>query len=137
MITQKILDDLTYRIIGCAIEVHKELGPGLLESVYDKCFRSEISRSGLQYQCQLYVPVFYKGLQLDTELRLDLLIEDLIVVELKAVDALHPLYEAQLLTYMKLLQKPKGVLINFNCINIFKDGQRTSVNDLYAALPKT
>jgi GxxExxY protein len=74
---------------------------------------------------------------LDTELRLDLLIEDLIVVELKAVDALHPLYEAQLLTYMKLLQKPKGVLINFNCINIFKDGQRTRVNDSYAAFPKT
>jgi GxxExxY protein len=82
------------------------------------------------------VPINYKGETLDTELRLDVLIEDLIVVELKAVEALHPLYDAQLLTYMKLLQKPKGILINFNCTNIFKEGQKTMVNELYAGLPK-
>ena len=79
----------------------------------------------------------YKNLQLDTELRLDFLVEELIVVELKATEFIHPLYEAQLLTYMKLLQKPKGLLINFNCTNIFKEGQRTRVNELYSSLPKT
>lgn len=136
MITQKYLDELTYQLIGAAIEVHKELGPGLLESVYDKCFKSEIAHKGLQYKSQLYVPVVYKNLQLDTELRLDFLVEDLIVVELKATELIHPLYEAQLLTYMKLLQKPKGLLINFNCTNIFKEGQKTLVNDIYKNLPK-
>ena len=137
MFTQKYLDELTYQLIGAAIEVDKELGPGLLESVYDKCFKSEIAHKGLQYQSQLYVPVIYKNLQLDTELRLDFLVEDLIVVELKATECIHPLYEAQLMTYMKLLQKPKGLLINFNCTNIFKEGQRTRVNELYSSLPKT
>ncbi len=137
MITQKYLDELTYQLIGAAIEVHKELGPGLLESVYDKCFKSEIAHKGLQSQSQLYVPVVYKNLQLDTELRLDFLVEELIVVELKAIELIHPLYEAQLLTYMKFLQKLKGLLINFNCTNIFKEVQRTRVNELYSSLPKS
>ncbi len=91
---------------------------------------------GLKYNSQVYVPINYKGQSLDTELRLDVLVEDIIVVELKAVEALHPLYDAQLLTYMKLLRKPKGLLINFNCTNIFKEGQKTMVNELYADLPK-
>ena len=136
MITQKYLDELTYKLIGCAIEVHKELGPGLLESVYHKCYLNEVYSKGLKYNSQVYVPINYKGQSLDTELRLDVLVEDIIVVELKAVEALHPLYDAQLLTYMKLLQKPKGILINFNCTNIFKEGQKTMVNELYAGLPK-
>ncbi len=98
IITKSYLDELTYKIIGCAIEVHKQLGPGLLESV-------------------------------------DVLVEDLIIVELKAMDGILPVHEAQLLTYMKLLQKPKGIRINFNCTNIFKDGQKTLVNEYYASLP--
>jgi GxxExxY protein len=134
--TQKELNDLTYKVIGCAIEVHKELGPGLLETVYEKCFIQELKNLKLHTVSQFLIPVNYKGLQLDCELRPDVLVEDLIVVELKAVDAMHPVFEAQLLTYMKLLQKPKGVLINFNCVNIFKDGQKTLVNELYAKLPK-
>jgi GxxExxY protein len=76
-------------------------------------------------------------MQLDADLRLDVLVEDIVIVELKATDALHPLFQAQLLTYMKLLQKRKGVLINFNCTNIFKEGQKTMVNELYARLPKS
>ncbi len=136
MITQKYLDELTYKLIGCAIEVHKELGPGLLESIYHKCYLNEVYRKGLNYSSHLNVPIIYKGETLNTELRLDVLVEDIIVVELKAVEALHPLYEAQLLTYMKLLKKPKGLLINFNCTNIFKEGQKTMVNELYAGLPK-
>jgi GxxExxY protein len=136
MITQKYLDELTYKLIGCAIEVHKELGPGLLESIYHKCYLNEVCRKGLNYSSQLNVPIIYKEETLDTELRLDVLVEDIIVVELKAVEVLHPLYDAQLLTYMKLLKKPKGILINFNCTNIFKEGQKTMVNELYADLPK-
>lgn len=135
-LTQKYIDELTYAIIGCAIEVHKYLGPGLMESVYEKCFVRELSLQDLNYFRQLLVPVEYKGMQLEGELRLDVLVEDIILVELKAIEALLPVHEAQVLTYMKLMQKPKGILINFNCMNIFKEGQKTFVNELYAALPK-
>ena len=135
-ITQKYLDELTFKIIGCAIEVHKELGPGLLESVFEKCFIRELALQNIAYKTQLWVPIEYKGLQLDADLRLDVLVEDLILVELKAIDGLLPVHQAQVLTYMKLLKKPKGVLINFNCTNIFKEGQKTLVNEYYRALPK-
>jgi GxxExxY protein len=134
-ITKKHLDNLTYKIIGCAIEVHKELGPGLLESVYQKCFLQELKLQRLGYQSQLVIPINYKAEELDCSLRLDVLVEGLIVVELKAVDYMIPIYDAQLLTYMKLLEKPKGILINFNCTNIFKEGQKTLVNSIYAQLP--
>jgi GxxExxY protein len=134
-ITKKYLDDLTYRIIGCAIEVHKFLGPGLLESTYLKCFCHELSIKNIDHLDQIAVPLNYKGLQLETEFRLDSLVQQLVVVELKAMDGILPVHEAQLLTYMKLLQKPKGVLINFNCLNIFQNGQKTFVNEYYANLP--
>ena len=135
-ITQKYLDELTFKIIGCAIEVHKELGPGLLESVFEKCFIKELALQNIAHKTQLWVPIEYKGLKLDADLRLDVLVEDLILVELKAIDGLLPVHQAQVLTYMKLLKKPKGVLINFNCTNIFKEGQKTLVNEYYRALPK-
>ncbi len=136
MLTKKFLTDLTYTLIGASIEVHKDLGPGLLESVYERCYRKELMLRGINFQSQLYVPINYKGLELDAELRLNLLVEDVIVVELKAMEAIAPIHQAQLLTYMRLLQKPKGLLINFNCTNIFKEGQKTMVNDLYALLPE-
>ena len=135
-ITQKYLDDLTYKIIGCAIEVHKLLGPGLLESVYEKCFIHELGLRGLQYQSQQKVPITYKDIKLDAELRFDVLVENLIIVELKSMDGILPIHEAVLLTYLRMLSKPKGVIINFNCTNIFKEGQKTLVNEFYAALPK-
>ena len=97
MTTQKYLNDLTYTLIGCAIEVHRELGPGLLESIYHKCFLNELFNKQLQFSSHLNVPIVYKGQFLDTELRLDVLVEDILVVELKAVEIMHPLYEAQLL----------------------------------------
>lgn len=133
-LTKKYLDELSYRIIGCAIEVHKHLGPGLLESVYEKCFKRELSIQSLEFKSQILIPVDYKGMSLEAELRLDVLVEDLILVELKAIDGLLPVHEAQVLTYMRLMNKPKGILINFNCTNIFKEGQKTFVNDLYKVL---
>jgi GxxExxY protein len=136
-VTQKYLDQLTYKIIGCAIEVHKHLGPGLLESVYEKCFFRELVIQDIHCRRQEIIPIEYKGIKVDGDLRFDVLVEELIPVELKAVDIIPPVYEAQILTYMMLLKKPKGILINFNCTNIVKEGQKTFVNELYAALPKS
>jgi len=136
LITQEYIDELTYKIIGCAIEVHRHLGPGLIESVYERCFIRELTLSHLDFKRQILFPIHYKGIDLDAELRLDVLVNDLVLVELKAIDGLLPIHEAQLLTYMKFLNLPKGILINFNCLNIFSQGQKTLVNELYAALPK-
>jgi GxxExxY protein len=120
MITQKVVNDLAYKIVGCAIEVHKQLGPGLLESIYERCLKYELELNGLKVRTQIPVEVNYKGKKIDSDLRLDLLVEDLIVVELKSVETMLPLFQAQLITYLKLLNKPKGLLINFNCENITK-----------------
>ncbi len=135
MITKSFLNDLSYKIIGCAIEVHKQLGPGLLESVYLECMKKELFLRDMNFINQLLVPINYKGLLIDADYRLDLLIENSIVVELKAMEGLLPVHEAQLLTYMKLMQKPKGVLINFNCTNIVKEGSKQMVNEFFSALP--
>src|SRR5690606_19448898 len=112
--TKKYLDKLTYDVIGAAIEVHKAVGPGLLESVYHECMKHELAQRGINFLTELIVPVHFKGIMLETDLRCDLFIEKLLVVELKSVAALAPIHEAQLLTYMKLLSAPKGLLINFN-----------------------
>src|SRR5215218_8534170 len=103
--TKKYLNDLTYKVIGCAIEVHKQLGPGLLESVYEKCFLRELELRGIASTSQIWVPLEYKGLLLDTELRLDVLVEDLLCVELKAQEGLLPVHDAILLSYMQMLKK--------------------------------
>jgi GxxExxY protein len=134
--TQKYLNELTHSIIGGAIEVHKELGPGLLESIYERCLTHTLKEKRLQLSVQQKVPLIYRGLYLDCELRFDLMVEDSIIVEIKAADNLLPIHEAQLLTYLKLLNKPKGILLNFNCTNIFKEGQKTMVTELFAKLPK-
>jgi GxxExxY protein len=107
-------DPRTSRIIGAAIEVHKELGPGLLESAYEECLCHEFHLRGLPFRRQIDLPVSYKGLKLDCGYRLDLIVDDTVVVELKAVEALFPVHQAQLLTYMKLTGKQVGLLINFN-----------------------
>src|SRR6478609_11368005 len=133
-ITKRYLNELTYQVIGCAIEVHKYLGPGLLESVYEKCFLRELKLRGIIYKNQVWTPLEYKGLLLDTELRLDVLVEDILCVELKAQEGLLPIHDAVLLSYMQMLQKPKGILINFHCVNIFKEGQKTLVKNLFAEL---
>ena len=135
MITQKYINDIAYKIVGCAIEVHKQLGPGLLESVYETCMIDELTSAGLKVQSQLYVPIIYKGKDLGTHLKLDLLVEDLVIVENKSVEAMIPLYSAQILTYLKLTGKPKGLLINFNCENITKH-LVPLVTEEFAKLPK-
>ena len=134
-VTKKYLNELTYKVIGCAIEVHKHLGPGLLESVYEKCFLKELTLRGIAFKNQIWVPLEYKGLKLDTELRLDVLVEDILCIELKAQEGLLPIHDAVLLSYMQMLQKPKGILINFHCVNIFKEGQKTLVNSIFSLLP--
>ena len=134
MITQKYINDLAYKIIGCAIEVHKHLGPGLLESVYEECFVEELKRAGLSVKSQVYVPIIYKGKKLGGKLKLDILVENLITIELKAVEIMISLYQAQLLSYLKLAGKPKGLLINFNCENISKD-ITSMVTEDFAKLP--
>ena len=122
MVTQKYINDIAYKIVGCAIEVHKQLGPGLLESVYEVCLIDELQSSGLQVSSQVIVPIIYKEKKLESSLKLDILINYLVIVELKAVEIILPVFKAQLLSYLKLTNKPKGLLINFYCENIVHDG---------------
>ena len=118
-------DPLTERIIGCAIEVHRVLGPGLLEVSYEAALAIEMSAAGLVYQRQLVVPVFYKGQSIG-EHRLDFLVENEVILELKSVERFDPLFEAQLLTYLRLTGKRRGLLLNFNT-RLLKDGIRRYV----------
>ena len=137
MITKKYIDDLTYEIVGGAIEVHKVMGRGLLESLYHECLIEELSHRKLNFSTEMKVPILYKGKALNVDFRCDLFVENCIVVELKSVAEMIPLFNAQLLTYMKLLKAPKGILINFNCSNIFREGQQTLVNEYYERLPNS
>ena len=114
-------DKLSNRVIGCAIEVHRELGPGLLESAYEQCLARELSLAGIPFRRQHEAPVEYKGTRIDCAYRVDLVVDDNLVVELKSVDWLKEIHEAQLLTYMKLLKAPVGLLINFHT-RILKHG---------------
>jgi GxxExxY protein len=133
--TKSYLKDLVYQVTGAAIEVHKELGPGLLESVYHKCMMHELDLRGINYSSEHIVKVDYKGMPTLADLRCDLVVEDVLPVELKSVALIHPVHKAQLLTYMKLLQLPKGLLINFNCENIVKEGHFSLVNQLFYEIP--
>lgn len=116
-------DPLTQRVIGCAIEVHRSLGPGLLESTYQQCLLRELSFTDLSFQAQVPIPIEYKGINLDCGYRADILVEGEIIVELKAVEHLLGIHEAQLITYMKLAEVPTGLLLNFNT-RFLKDGIR-------------
>lgn len=114
-------DDLSYQVIGCAIEVHKHLGPGLLESSYEKCLAYELSCHQIPYKQQFPLPIQYKSVDIDCAYRLDLIIADNIIVELKSVSELRAIHEAQILTYMKLANIHTGLLINFN-VTILRHG---------------
>ena len=128
-ITSEKLNAISSEIIGCAIEVHKELGPGLLESVYEICLAKEFVAKGIFFQRQYFLPVKYKSNLLDLDFRIDFLVREEVVVELKTVDKIIPVHEAQLLTYLKLSEKRLGLLINFNEA-LLKNGIKRMVNGL-------
>ncbi|HLA96487.1 MAG TPA: GxxExxY protein [Pyrinomonadaceae bacterium] len=121
------LNQLTEKIIGCAIKVHRVLGPGLLESAYEVCLVHELRKAGLKAERQVALPVIYEGLRLDADYFIDILVEDTVVLELKSVEHLLPIHEAQLLTYLKLANKKLGLLINFN-VTLLKNGIKRRIN---------
>lgn len=116
-----LFEDISKIIIGCAIDVHKELGPGLLESAYEECLYYELQKNGLKVDRQKAIPIVYKEIKLDCGYRADLIVEDKIVIELKTVDEFKPVHEAKILTYLKFADKKLGLLINFNVLRL-KDG---------------
>ena len=122
-------DELSNIIIGCAIEVHRHLGPGLLESAYEECLCRELSINNIAFERQKPLPVNYKGINLDCGYKLDIVVEKLVIVELKAIEQIIPIHQAQLLTYLKLSNLKLGLLINFN-VPILKDGIKRLVNNL-------
>lgn len=133
-VTKRFLKELVYQLNGAAIEVHKALGPGLLESIYQKCMAKELELRGIPFLSEMKVPIAYKGEEVNAALRCDFFVEGCLVVELKAVEHVLPVHEAQIISYLKLLDAPMGLLINFNVSHIFKEGQKTYVSELYRNL---
>ncbi|WHF50950.1 GxxExxY protein [Chryseobacterium gotjawalense] len=133
-VTKKQVTQLSYDITGFAIKVHKNLGPGLLERIYETCLKFELERNGYSVKQQVTANIVYDGLLMETTLKLDLLVNDLVIVELKTVEELKPVHQAQLLTYMKLLEKPQGLLFNFFTDKITKS-MKPVVNEYFTSLP--
>ena len=127
MITEEYYNNLSHKIIECCIEVHNELGPGLMESIYEVCVEKELKNAGLKVQRQVSLPVFYKKEILDKEFIIDMLVENLIVLEFKTVETILPVHEAQLVSYLKLSNKKLRLLINFN-VKLLKEGIRRRIN---------
>jgi GxxExxY protein len=119
-------DRLSHRVIGCALEVHRHLGPGLLESVYEQCLSHELSRNGVAHELQHRLPIRYKEVQLDCGYRIDVFVENSLIIELKSIEQIHPIHEAQVLTYMRLAGVKTGLLVNFN-VPILKEGLKRFV----------
>ena len=133
--TKQEVTQLSYDIIGSAIKVHKKLGPGLLESVYESCLKFELEQNGFEVKNQIEINIKYENHIVNTLLKVDLLVNDCVVVELKTVEKLLPVHQAQLMTYMKLLEKPQGLLINFYTDNITKS-MVPLVNEYFKKLKK-
>ncbi|MBR2458993.1 MAG: GxxExxY protein [Bacteroidaceae bacterium] len=121
------IDELSYKVIGCAMEVHKTLGPGLFENIYEQALVHELTLNGIPVKTQVEIEINYKGTNLGNGLRLDVLVDNTLIVELKSVEDLKPLHHKQLLTYLRLTDKRVGILINFNTENL-KDGIKRIVN---------
>jgi GxxExxY protein len=119
--------EVSHAVITAAMHVHSELGPGLLESAYQVCLQHELQRAGFQAACQVGLPVVYRGVKLELGYRMDLVVEDLVIVEIKSVDAISPVHQAQIISYLKLSGKSLGLLINFNVVHL-KEGIRRFVN---------
>ncbi len=134
--TRKQINARSFQVVGAAIEVHRHLGPGLLESIYQKCFAIELLDRGIAFRQEVEIPILYKGNWVQGQLKCDFFVENLLVVELKAVSEILPIHHAQVINYMNLLQIPKGILLNFNVTNLFSHGQKTLVNKYFGALPE-
>ena len=128
---QPHIDELTETIIGCAIEVHKTLGAGLLESVYHECMIIEMTQSGLSFDQDRKIRLTYKGVPINITLKLDLIVEVLVIVELKAIESIHPIHLSQVITYLKLADAPAGLLMNFNVTSMRNGIRRLDRPDLY------
>jgi len=129
------INEITNLIIGCAIDVHKILGPGLLESAYEECLCFELENKGLFIERQKQLPIVYKGIHIDYGYRMDVVVENEVVIELKSVEVLLPVHSAQILTYLKLAEKKVGLLINFN-VSVLKDGIKRHINkSLFNPIP--
>jgi GxxExxY protein len=125
------VNEITSEVIGAAIEVHSELGPGLLEKIYQECLIHELHQRGFSVESELLIPVIYKGISIKHPYRLDLLVENTLIVEIKAVDSFHPIHKAQLLTYLKICKLPIGLLMNFN-VPLLKQGiQRVILSSFF------
>lgn len=123
------LNIISGKILDCSIEVHRNLGPGLLESIYHSCLCKEFDLRGIKYSSQTRVPIWYKGELIINDFKLDLLVEQVIVIELKAVETVHPVYSSQLLSYLRLMNKRLGLLINFN-VSRLVDGYKRIINNI-------
>lgn len=134
MVTQKYLTDLTYRINGACIEVHKILGSGLSEIVYHKALEKEFRLRQIEFKSEFKIPVVYKDEELACDFKCDFLIENLIVLEIKSVSNILDIHKSQLLNYMNLLKVPKGILVNFNVKNLYHNGQETFINKYFDEL---
>ncbi|RQP14955.1 MAG: GxxExxY protein [Chryseobacterium sp.] len=136
MHTQKFINDLSYKIVGACIEVHKIAGPALYEDIYHQCLEREFAIAGLSFKSELIIPFSYKDVKIDCQLRCDFLIEDLIVLEIKSVADIHPIHRAQTLNYMNMLNVPRAILINFNVTNIYHEGYETFASKTFSSLPR-
>lgn len=136
MLTKTYVDNLTYQVNGAIIEVHKHLGPGLLESVYHKCLKYEFDLRGIGYLSEINLPFHYKELDLTSDFRCDMLIENCIMLKLKAVQEIIPYFKSKIINHMLLGEIPKGILVNFNVTNIMKEGHYTFINKFYHMLPE-
>lgn len=135
MVTQKFINDLSYKIVGACIEVHKQAGPGLYEDVYHQCLEREFEILGLKYKSELEIPFSYKGKLIDCKLKCDFLIENLIVLEIKSVSEIHQIHKAQTMNYMNLLKVPRSILVNFNVINLYYEGYESFASKIFKTLP--
>ena len=123
------LNELSSKVINACFEVHKHMGPGLLETIYEQCLMREFFLCGIKAKNQVEVPLFYKGSSLNNPLRIDILVENEIIIELKSVEKMYPVFEAQIISYLKLMNKKLGFLVNFNSA-IFKNGVKRFVNKI-------
>ena len=123
-------EEITGQVIAAALKVHSAIGPGVLESVYKTCMQHELLKNGLRVQAEVTLPVLYDGLRMDSGFKIDLLVENLLIVELKCVESILPIHKAQLLTYLRLANKPIGLLLNFNVVHL-RDGLKRILNNKY------